>query len=86
MTIPFTLLIERARGVRIEDEVERRGIPLRGRGVDRCGPCPVCGGEDRFAINAAKQCFLCRGCGARGDVITLVQHLEAATSRRPFTC
>jgi hypothetical protein len=32
-------LIERASAVRIEDEIERRGIKLVGR-VDRCGPCP----------------------------------------------
>ena len=34
-------LIERASAVRVEDEIERRGIKLVGR-VDRCGPCPQC--------------------------------------------
>ena len=43
-------LIERAHAVRIEDEVARRGIKLVGR-IDRCGPCPQCGGHDRFSIN-----------------------------------
>ena len=47
-------LIERASAVRIEDEIERRGIKLVGR-VDRCGPCPQCGGKDRFSINVRKQ-------------------------------
>jgi DNA primase len=75
MTTPFTRLIEQARAVRIEDEIQRRGIKLRGNGVDRCGPCPQCGGDDRFAINIKKQIFNCRGCGAKGDVISLVQHL-----------
>jgi putative DNA primase/helicase len=69
-------LIEQARGVRIEDEVARRGIMLRGHGIDRCGACPVCGGHDRFAINARKQVFICRRCRAFGDVITMVQHLD----------
>ena len=67
--------IDRARAVRIEDEIARRGIKLRG-GIDRCGPCPMCGGIDRFSINLRKQVFNCRGCGKSGDVISLVQHLD----------
>jgi hypothetical protein len=72
--------IERASAVRIEDETERRGIKLIGQ-IDRCGPCPLCGGRDRFSINIRKQVFNCRGCGARGTVIALVQ-----TSRRTSSC
>jgi DNA primase len=68
-------LIERASAVRIEDEIERRGINLVGR-VDRCGPCPQWGGHDRFSVNVRKQVFLCRACGARGDVIALVRFLD----------
>jgi phage/plasmid primase-like uncharacterized protein len=71
----FTDLIEQARAVRIEDEVARRGIKLRGT-MDRCGPCPRCGGTDRFAINTRKQCWNCRGCARGGDVVNLVQHLD----------
>jgi len=29
------------------------------------GPCPVCGGTDRFAVSIKKQVFNCRGCGAK---------------------
>jgi putative DNA primase/helicase len=68
-------LITQARAVPIERELERRGIRLRGR-VDRCGPCPVCGGTDRFSVNVKKQVWNCRGCGVGGDVIALVQHLD----------
>jgi hypothetical protein len=68
-------LIERARAVPIDEEVARRGIKLRG-GIDRCGPCPECGGTDRFSINIKKQCFFCRGCQVGGDVITMVRHLD----------
>lgn len=64
-----------ARAVRIEDELARRGIKLRG-GVDRFGPCPACGGTDRFSINVKKQVWICRKCPAGGDVIALVQHLD----------
>ena len=71
-------LITRAHAVRIEDEVERRGIKLVGR-IDCCGPCPQCGGKDRFSINVRKQVFLCRQCGSKGDVIALVRFLDGCT-------
>ena len=77
MSIPVNVarLIAQARAVPIERELERRGIRLRGR-VDRCGPCPVCGGADRFSVNVKKQVWNCRGCGLGGDVIALVKHLD----------
>jgi hypothetical protein len=31
-------------------------------GIDRSGPCPVCGGTDRFSIHTKKNTFLCRHC------------------------
>ena len=65
-----------ARAVTVEDELARRGIKLRGRGSERCGPCPRCGGEDRFSINTKKQVWNCRGCSHGGDVIALVQHID----------
>ncbi len=69
-------LIERARSVRIEHELARRGIKLRGRGSERCGPCPQCGGDDRFSINVKKQVWICRKCPSGGDILALVQHLD----------
>jgi putative DNA primase/helicase len=68
--------INRARATRLEDEITRRGIMLKRVGAEHVGPCPKCGGDDRFAINIAKQLFNCRGCGVGGDVIALVQHLD----------
>jgi hypothetical protein len=50
-------------------------MKLKGR-IDRCGPCPVCGGVDRFSINIKKQVWNCRGCDRGGDVIDLVKHLD----------
>jgi phage/plasmid primase-like uncharacterized protein len=67
--------IERARAVRIEDEIACRGIKLKRQGAELAGSCPVCGGDDRFAINTKKQVWNCRGYGG-GDVIKLVQHLD----------
>jgi phage/plasmid primase-like uncharacterized protein len=69
-------LRDRAREVRIEDEIARRAIILRGHGTERHGPCPVCGGTDRFSINIEKQVWHCRKCDAGGDVIDLVKHLD----------
>jgi putative DNA primase/helicase len=69
--------VANARAVRIQDEIARRGIKLNGGTVERCGPCPRCGGDDRFSINTRKQVFNCRGCGAKGDVIALVELLDA---------
>jgi RecA-family ATPase len=69
--------IDRARAVRLEDEISRRGIRLRGRNGSLEGPCPVCGGTDRFAVNTKKPAFNCRGCGIKGgDAIALIMALD----------
>ena len=75
MTNDFDVWLGQARACKIEDEIARRGIALRGR-VERTGPCPTCGGDDRFSINTSKQLWNCRGCGVGGDVIKLVEHLD----------
>jgi hypothetical protein len=70
--------LEAARSVRIEHELERRGVKLRGR-ADRCGPCPQCGGDDRFSIHIGDQVFNCRICGAKGHgAIDLVMFLDGS--------
>ena len=69
---------EQARAVRIEDEIARRGIRLRG-GIDRCGRCPVCGGTDGFSINLKKQVWNCRRGSTGGDVIALVRHIDGVS-------
>ena len=68
--------IERARNVPIEHVINARGIKLRGK-IERVGPCPICGGEDRFSINTKKGVWNCRQCAKGGDVIALVEHLDA---------
>jgi phage/plasmid primase-like uncharacterized protein len=68
--------IERARAVKLEDEIVRRGLKLKRAGVELCGPCPACGGTDRFSVHIKKQVFNCRGCAIGGDVIKLVQHVD----------
>jgi DNA primase len=68
--------VQRARAVPIDAEIQRRGIKLRRVGAECVGPCPKCGGDDRFGINIKKGVFNCRGCGAKGDIIDFVQFLD----------
>lgn len=46
---------------------------LKRAGVERIGPCPICGGDDRFGVNVRKAQWQCRRCGGKGDQIALVQ-------------
>jgi hypothetical protein len=68
--------IQYAKAILLEDELGRRGIRLKRIGAELCGPCPVCGGRDRFAIHLKRQLWNCRGCKRGGDVIALVQHID----------
>jgi hypothetical protein len=66
MTDPaFETWLAQARAVPLQEICAHRSIRLRGK-VDCCGPCPKCGGDDRFSINTAKQVYNCRQCGAGG--------------------
>jgi hypothetical protein len=67
--------IDCARAKRIEAVLAARGHHLRRCGGELIGPCPICGGCDRFAVNPKKALWNCRGCGKGGDVIALVRHL-----------
>jgi phage/plasmid primase-like uncharacterized protein len=68
--------IARARSAPIAAVLAARRHHLRRCGGELIGPCPVCGGRDRFAVNVRKNIWNCRGCGKGGDVIALVQHLS----------
>lgn len=52
------------------------GWVLRRSGGELTGPCPICGGTDRFSINIWMNVWNCRGCQVGGDVIRLVMHTE----------
>lgn len=51
-------------------------------GGENAGPCPWCGGEDRFRVwpdhpsGATGGRFLCRGCGRQGDGIAFLMERE----------
>lgn len=70
--------VEEARAVGVMDELSRRGISLKRAGSEFVGPCPVCGGRDRFGVHARKGIWHCRGAGRGGDAIALVEYLDGA--------
>ena len=73
--------LERARAVPLEQIIAQRGIKLKRQGVELIGPCPKCGGHDRFSINTAKQVYNCRKCDAKGhggiDFVAWLDGIEA---------
>lgn len=76
MTRDDTRLAE-AHGIPMDEVVDRLGIAgLKRLGSELVGPCPVCGGTDRFGVNVLTNVFQCRKeCGphAKGDQVSLVQ-------------
>jgi phage/plasmid primase-like uncharacterized protein len=69
--------IDRARSVPIVAVATHYGARLRkAGGGEFAGPCPLCGGHDRFNVNIRKGIWICRGCDKGGDVIELVRHLS----------
>src|SRR5215467_8316707 len=72
----WTDWIEQARAHDIHDVALQVGAHLKRSGVEWIGPCPVCGGTDRFAVNQQKHVFNCRGAeDGKGDGIALVMHV-----------
>lgn len=58
----------------IADRLALQGLVRAGR--EMVGPCPQCGGRDRFSINLAKRVFNCRRCGGTGGNIDLVMFAQ----------
>lgn len=47
------------------------------------GPCPACGGTDRFSVNTHKNVFNCRVGGKAGNAIQLAMY-EALQTIKPY--
>ena len=74
-------LVDQAKRADILD-VAGRYTPLkRVTTIEYAGPCPVCGGRDRFGVNGRKQVWNCRGCDQGGDVVDLVRHIDGSSFR-----
>ncbi|HEY5005959.1 MAG TPA: CHC2 zinc finger domain-containing protein [Ktedonobacteraceae bacterium] len=50
-------------------------------GGEYAGPCPFCGGKDRFRVwpDSDRPGFWCRGCGKRGDAIQYLRERDGLT-------
>lgn len=64
-----------AKCIPVAEVLDRIGVTgLRAAGAERVGPCPLCGGRDRFGIHMRRALFQCRKCGIKGgDQVALVQ-------------
>lgn len=58
---------------------------LKRTGHELVGPCPKCGGRDRFAVNTRKGLFQCRICGIAGDGLKLVQEIQGLDFKAALT-
>jgi hypothetical protein len=65
----------------IEEVAERLALldGLRRNGPEFTGPCPQCGGQDRFSINTQKGVFMCRRCDGKGGGAALVMFVMGLT-------
>lgn len=63
----------------IADMLQIGGLKRAGR--ERIGPCPACGGRDRFSINPDLGVFNCRGGCGGGDGLKLIQIVKGCDFR-----
>ncbi|WP_299558690.1 hypothetical protein [uncultured Sulfitobacter sp.] len=78
MNFPDDPRVMDAKGIPMTEVVHRIGIAgLIAQGAEMVGPCPLCGGKDRFAINLRSNLFQCRKCDdvKGGDQIALVMQV-----------
>lgn len=64
----------RANEVGLLEAAKLCGARLRRQGPEHVGPCPCCGGHDRFSVNPAKGKWNCRGAQGGSQATGLVMH------------
>jgi hypothetical protein len=76
----FEEWVQRAREVDISAVAQTLGVILKRQGTELVGPCPACGGTDKFAVHPRKAVFNCghQG-GPGGDVIAMLMHAKGLT-------
>jgi hypothetical protein len=79
-------LLDQAKQADIREVAGRYTTLKRVTAIEGAGPCPICGGRDRFSVNGHKQVWNCRGCDRGGDVIALMQHVEGLPFREAVEC
>lgn len=82
MTTALDAFIDDARREPISSYAEHIGAKFKRRSPKGAvGPCPVCGGDDRFSVDVRKGVFFCRASGAGGDVIALAAYRLGVSAR-----
>ncbi|BDA84985.1 hypothetical protein Sa4125_25270 [Aureimonas sp. SA4125] len=78
MTAATDLFVEEARAVSVGEAAERLGVlaGLKRSTAEWVGPCPACGGTDRFSVNPGKGAWNCRGDRGGKDGIGLARHVR----------
>ncbi len=75
--------VTNARAVPFDAAADRLKVPEAPKGrPEYQGPCPRCGGHDRFAVNRKKGVWVCRGADGGRDGIGLAAHLLHLDLRR----
>lgn len=75
MSVIVEEFIGDARAADLEAVAQMCGVSVKGRTDEKKGPCPRCGGKDRFSINYSKGLWNCGHLGgAGGDGLALVAH------------
>lgn len=65
----------RADDVNLLEAATKYGATLKRSGREHVGPCPACGGRDRFSVNLTKHKWFCRGHGGGHGPVGMVQHI-----------
>ncbi|WP_068318939.1 DUF7146 domain-containing protein [Polycladidibacter hongkongensis] len=68
---------QRALEVPLLEAAQTSGATLKRFGQEHVGPCPACGGTDRFSVNPVKGKWNCRGAGGGNSPINLVMHCQS---------
>lgn len=66
--------IDEARSISLDRALEIVGAVVKGSGTEKVGPCPVCGGRDRFSVNFKKGLWFCRQGDRGGDALALIAY------------
>lgn len=75
MIDPFLDWKRRADETDMLEAAIKHGAVLKRVGRENVGPCPTCGGRDRFSISQVKHKWHCRGHGGGHGAIGMVMHI-----------
>jgi phage/plasmid primase-like uncharacterized protein len=79
--------IDKARDVPLQTVLAKHcNLKFVRRGQELKGPCPACGGDERFCVSLKKQQFVCHSCEASGGgAIDLVKFIKGVDFQEAVT-